>query len=292
MTIAMMVLLGVGAACGDPATDEPAKEGELGVGTFLYRCVGDSDPACDEGGTAENFPEAFAVGGRFSLDYNQDRDGALPNVVPASDSIQRDGPALVVVRAGWSAVLATQGFGDVIDLLHLAGRDVTRIALFTGDSQELSDITMAVGDTLVLEGRPQDDNRTTLAGSLDYAWSSDDDTIVRVASADLDESVQIEAVAAGSGMVMVTAGSFTQMIPVQVGGDASTGADDAGSSDDDTDGDTAGQDTDGSDTDGADTDGSDTDGSDTDGSGTTGSDTAGSDTAGEDTAGSTGGTAG
>ena len=228
----------VGAGCIDPITDEPAKEGELGVGNFLYRCVGDSDWYCDEGGTAENFPEAIAVGGRFNLDYNQDIDGVVPRVKSGSDAIINDGNALLMARAGYAVVLAVEGFGDVIDLLHISGRDVTRIAVTTMDSQDLETIELAPGDRIELVARPQDDLRTTLGGALDYTWSSDDEAVFEIASADLDESVEIEAVAPGTAMLMVSTGEFTQMIPVEVEGDAGTTGDTEGMTDDATDGDT------------------------------------------------------
>ncbi|MEM6989949.1 MAG: hypothetical protein AAF721_05615 [Myxococcota bacterium] len=271
------------AACGDPNANQPAKEGELGVGTFFYRCVGDSDPFCDDGGQAENFPEAIAVGGRFSLDYNQDIDGALPNVTPGSDSIRTDGPGLVIVRAGWAVVLASEGFGDVVDLLHLAGRDVERIAVVTGDSQELETIELGVGERIVLRGRPQDVNRTTLAGSLNYDWVSEDEAVFAVASADLDESVEIEGTAPGSTMLSVTAGSYTQMIAVEVSGTPGTTGDATtdGTSDDGDESD-SGSDT-GTGSDSASDSGSDSD------SGTTGGDESGS---GDATGSTTGGTAG
>ena len=238
---ALATLTGVG--CGDPFTNEPAKEGELGVGNFLYRCVGDSDPYCDEGGTADDFPEAIAVGGRFNLDYNQDIDGAVPRVKSGSDAIVSDGNALVMARAGYGVVLATEGFGDVVDLLHISGRDVTRIAVTTMDSQELQTIELAPGERIALQARPQDDLRTTLGGALDYAWQSDDESIFEIASADLDESVEIEAVAAGTAMLLVSTGMFTQMIEVEVDGDAGTTGDTGDTDDtegmtDDTDGDT------------------------------------------------------
>lgn len=219
--LAAALAIVVGSGCGDNF-EGPAKEGELGVGAFFYGCVGDSDFYCDDGGQAEGFPEAIAVGGRFTLDYNQDNDGVLPKTVPGSDSISVDGAGLVIIRAGWSVVLASQGDGDIIDLLHLSGRNVERIALFVGDSQELAEIELEPGERVVLVGRPQDSNRTTLAGSLNYEWRSDDDAVFRIASADLDESVEIEGVAAGTTMLAVTAGSFTQMVSVTVGGDAST----------------------------------------------------------------------
>lgn len=268
---ALATLLGVG--CGDPFTNEPAKEGELGVGNFLYRCVGDSDPYCDEGGTADNFPEAIAVGGRFNLDYNQDIDGAVPQVKSGSDAIVSDGNALVMARAGYGVVLAVEGFGDVVDLLHIPGRDVTRIAVTTMDSQEVQTIELAVGERIALEARPQDDLRSTLGGSLDYTWQSDDETVLEIASADLDESVEIEAVAPGTATLLVSTGMFTQMIPVEVEGDAGTTGDtgdtgDTESMTDDTDGDTTegtGDESTDGDTDGTtgDTDGS-TDGGSTD----------------------------
>lgn len=264
---ALATLVGVG--CGDPFTNEPAKEGELGVGNFLYRCVGDSDPYCDEGGTAENFPEAIAVGGRFNLDYNQDIDGAVPRVKSGSDAIVSDGNALVMARAGYGVVLAVEGFGDVVDLLHIPGRDVTRIAVTTMDSQELQSIELAPGDRIALRARPQDDLRSTLGGSLDYAWASDDEAVFEIASADLDESVEIEAVAPGTAMLMVSTGMFTQMIPVEVEGEVGTTGDtgDTESTDGDTDGDTEATTEDTGDSEGESTDGS-TDGTtgDTEGS--------------------------
>jgi len=248
----MLAALTTVACDGD---DGPAKEGELGVGNFIYRCVGDSDPFCSDGGVADTFPEAIAVGGRFNLDYNQDRDGALPNVIPGSDAVVMDGPSLVLTRAGFAVVLASQGFGDVIDLLHLTGRDVTRIATFTGDSQELITIELEVGERITLEGRPQDENRTTLAGSLDYEWGSDNEAVFEVASADQDESVEVEGVGPGTAQLLVTAGGFTQMIEVEVAG-GSTTTDDGE--------DTGGPETDGSDDDGS-SDGGSTDGGSSDG---------------------------
>ena len=282
--LAAVAALLVAAGCSEPFGGSAIKEGELGSGYFFYLCVGDSDFYCDEGGQADDFPEAIAVGSRFDLGYNTDLDGTVPRVEPGSASLVTDGPGLYMARAGYAVVLATRGFGDVIDLLHIVGRDVERFAVFTGDSQELVRIELQPGERLTLEARPQDDNRTTLAGSLDYTWASDDEAVFQIASADLDETAEIEGVGPGTAMLSISAGGFTTMIEVAIGGvstddttsdsgdtEATDDAMDSGSGDAGSDSGDAGSDS--GDTGGSDSDSGDTGGSDSDsgsGSGSSG----------------------
>ena len=43
------------------------------------------------------------------------------------------------------------------------------------DSQELQTIELEPGERITLQALPQDDLRSTLGGSLDYTWASDDE---------------------------------------------------------------------------------------------------------------------
>jgi hypothetical protein len=241
LTVAGCVLASLAAGCGGDDFSGPNMQGELGAGAFLYICVGDSDPYCD-GATVSSFPEVLAVGGSFDLEYEADddvfEDDALPQVIAASpQSIGAVGMGFAMLRPGHAAVLATTGVGEVYDLRHLYAADVARVAFTTGDSQELADVSLEVGEQLTIRAQPQDSLRTTLGGSLTYEWVSDDAEVVRIATADVDRDVTIEGVATGVTMIRVNAGGFVQALTVEVGGAVATSnAEDSGASDDGTSG--------------------------------------------------------
>jgi hypothetical protein len=227
------------AALALPACDDgesgPSKSGELSTGRFLYRCLGDSDPYCDAG-TPSSFPEAMAVGGRFDLEYDPEEDVfedvPIPRVIPASPaSVQTPGMGYAIGRAGFAAFLARDAFGDVYDLRHIYAAPVGRIAVTSAASQELATIRVEVGETIDLFAQPQDEFRALLGGSLDYAWTSDDDTVAGFASVDLDRDITLEGRAQGTTTIRIEAGGFQQMVTVEVG-PIGAGTDDG----DDTDG--------------------------------------------------------
>lgn len=217
-------LVGLLGGCNDPISDDrPEKEGELGVGTFRYICVGDADPYCDEGFVASAFPDRFAIGGRFDLDFDPDDnfigpDDPLPQVISgATDSVDSQSMAFVFLRPGFSVMLARDGEGQVIDLRHLYGSAVAEIAVFTMDSQQLAQLELGAGTDLDVQAEPRDETRSVLAGSLDYTWSIDDETIAEVLTTDRDREVTIRARTDGQTSLRITAGGFEQVIDVVVG---------------------------------------------------------------------------
>ena len=284
-----VALVALGLSACDGGESGPSKSGELSTGRFLYRCLGDSDPYC-EGGTASSFPESFAVGGRFDLEYDPEEgafeDVPIPRVTPASPaSVQTPGMGYAILRPGFAAFLARDAFGDVYDLRHLYAAQVARIAVTTDASQELATIRVEVGESLDLYAQPQDEFRAVLGGSLDYTWTTDDDTVAGFSSVDLDRDITLEGRAQGTTTIRIEAGGFVQTVMVEVGpigsstGDSGTTADDGDDDDDDDGGSTdAGADTGGS-TGGADEDDTSGDG------GTSGGESNG----GEGSSGSTGG---
>ena len=269
LTLALLTALGALGALTAPgcvydpdADDRPSRPGELGAGDFLYVCVGDSDPLCAEGSVAETFPERIAVGGRFGLDFDPNdtigSDGVgLRIEAPDETSVRTELGTFSIEQAGYQVFLAVSNESEVVDLKHMLAANIERISVRTMDSQDLDTIELALGDAITVSAIPQDRLRSTLAGSLDYAWSMTDPSIAAVATVDEDFDVTIEAVAEGVTTLVVEASGFTQevMVEVTLDGPASTGTDTDAGPEPDTDTDAATDAGSGTDTDmGTDTD--------------------------------------
>lgn len=222
ITIASVALaLGACVIDADDTDDRPSRPGELGAGEFVYVCVGDSDPLCAGSAVADTFPERIAVGARFGLDYN-------PNDTVFSDgvSLRLDAPNAAVVRqeldaffiqqAGYQVFLAVTNESEVIDIQHILAANIDRIAVRTMDSQDLDTIELAPGESVTVQAVPQDFLRSTLAGSLDYSWSTEDETIASVASIDEDFDVTIEALELGSTILTIETSGFSQQVAIEV----------------------------------------------------------------------------
>ena len=274
LTVALGVLAGPGCVLDTSVDDRPARPGELGAGDFLYICVGDSDPLCAAESVAETFPERIAVGGRFGLDFN-------PNDTVFSDGVglRIDAPNEMVVRselgsfsieqAGYQVFLAVSNESEVVDIQHILAANIERISVRTMDSQDLDTIDLALGELITVSAVPQDRLRSTLAGSLDYTWSSTDPSIAEVVTIDEDFDVTIEAISEGTTTLMIEAGGFIQEVSVEVTLDGpEPDPDPEPDSDSDSDSGSSTGDTDGSDTESPETD---TDAAETDTDATEGS---------------------
>ncbi|MGH1344393.1 MAG: hypothetical protein ACRBN8_22730 [Nannocystales bacterium] len=266
---AITALAASGCVIDQDADDRPSRPGELGAGDFLYVCVGDADPLCAQGSVAETFPERIAVGGRFALDFNPNdtifNDGVgLRIEAPNQTLVREELGAFSIEQAGHQVFLAVSNESEVIDLQHILAADIERISVRTMDSQDLDTIELALGESITVFAVPQDRLRSTLAGSLDYAWSTAAPEIAEVVTIDEDFDVTIEALSEGVTTLVIEAGGFTQEVMVEVTVDGPTTEPDPET---DTD---SGTDTDGGSDSGAET-GTDTDtDSDTDTDGSTG----------------------
>ena len=240
--LVLSALLGLGACVIDEDVDDrPARPGELGAGDFIYVCVGDSDPFCANGAVADTFPERIAVGARFSLDFNPNdtffSDGvALRIDAPNTAVVRRELDAFFIQQAGYQVFLAVTNDSEVYDIQHILAANIDRIAVRTMDSEDLDTIRLEVGESITVSAVPQDALRSTLAGSLDYAWSTEDSSIAEVSTIDEDFDVTIEALDVGTTVLSIETGGFVQQVTVEVGVDEGTTTDDGGSESGDTDG--------------------------------------------------------
>ncbi len=228
------------AAAGCSSTPPDSTTGELGRGHFQYICAGTNDVWCPDGIEAQSFPSAFAVMGSFSLAYYPEDGKALPEVQPGSRSaITKQGDVFTIQMPGYVAVLAQTTFGDVVDLLHLSARPVAQLEIEAGGAP-LSMAELGLGERVRLRARPQDAGGVLLAGSLSYAWTSTDETVVRLTSDGASRQVEIEAVGTGSAELQIAVGGHFAQFVVQVsetppgtgeGTDSSTTASDETTSD-------------------------------------------------------------
>lgn len=219
----------------DDGDDRPSRPGELGAGDFVYVCVGDSDPLCEGGSIAETFPERIAVGARFGLDYNPN-DTAFSNGLglrldaPNEAVVRRELDAFFIQQAGYQVFLAVTNDSEVVDIQHIFAANLDRIAVRTMDSQDLDTIELAPGDSITVRAVPQDALRSTLAGSLDYTWSTEDEAVATVASIDEDFDVTIEALAMGSTILTIETSGFSQPVAIEVTEDGTQPSDEGSSS--------------------------------------------------------------
>ncbi len=217
------IALALGACVidADDNDDRPSRPGELGAGEFVYVCVGDSDPLCAGGAVADTFPERIAVGARFGLDYNPNDTAFSEGIslridAPDEAVVRRELDAFFIQQAGYQVFLAVNNDSEVIDIQHFLAANIDRIAVRTMDSQDLDTIELAPGESVTVQAVPQDSLRSTLAGSLDYSWSTGDEAIASVATIDEDFDVTIEALERGSTILTIETSGFSQQVAIEV----------------------------------------------------------------------------
>ena len=249
-------------AC-DPSTTpepDPTMSGELQRGDFEYRCAGSNDAFCVDF-VAQSFPSRFAVGGHFEV-------ALTPSVdVVAVPAVESSAPSLLAptfsgliseyrfLRPGTAALIAVISGDEIVDYLHITGERV--LSYHFSDDQGgrgLTEIVLAPGERRTVTVEPRGELGQQLAGTLEYAWSTDESSVARVASETSARSVQVQGVAPGTTRLLVEGGEVigsVQIIVQEDSGTTTTGPDTDPDTDTGTDTDTTtGTDTDsGTDTD-------------------------------------------
>ena len=211
-------------AC-DPSTGtppDPTMSGELQRGDFEYRCAGSNDAFCVDF-VAQDFPQRFAVGGHFEVAF-------MPTVeVVAVPALESSAPSLLeptfsgliseyqFVRPGTAALIAVINGDEIVDYLHITGARV--LSYHFSDSQGgrgVTEIVLAPGEKRVVTVEPRGELGQQLAGTLDYAWSTDDSAVARLASETTVRSVQVQGVAPGSTRLLVEGGDVTGSVEIIV----------------------------------------------------------------------------
>lgn len=213
-----LLWLGV-VACSSSASGAKAT-GELGNGTFDYRCAAASDPVCEGGQPAADFPDCLMEGGRFEVGYTvYDLDELhgwgydFVYVKPASPTYFGGVDTLTALRTGRAAFVAYAD-DNVIDILHLDIVAPDAMTLRHADGSALTPVVeVELGTNVTLAATASSTGCSQAGGGLPVSSESSDPTVAVVAG---DESVLISGAAEGTATITVHMGALSQQVEVRV----------------------------------------------------------------------------
>lgn len=245
MRIHLFVFGLVLAACSDdgPTDPNPGGSGELGVGTFTYLCRSAGDFTCPISQMSAGFPAAFALGGRFGLDYDwKSESDHINEPLPALQSaapthLQLADDTFTALDVGYTAVLAVTGNSEVVDLIHASIRTIDSLRLvdpvLLPGVAPLADLIVPLPSSFEVQLVPLDLNAVALSGAIDVAWALDAETVVHIIAGQGTGRVRLEALAAGEATLTATVGDKSVSLPISVDPslDPTDGATDATSTD-------------------------------------------------------------
>lgn len=181
------------------------------MGAFGVVCAR-GDASCDDPGTTGALPAVVAVGAALQVIFTGDQVTDSPIRVRAASPYMAvaDGPSLQFTAPGFCAILARSEAGTVVDLAHVEVRPIQTLALEAPAS-------LAPGQSAVIVAQPRDASDQPLAGSLSYAWSSSDPSVVAIDSSARGRSAKVLGVGAGTAIVTTVAGAGRASVPITVG---------------------------------------------------------------------------
>jgi hypothetical protein len=217
-------------ACTSSASGAKAT-GELGNGTFDYVCAAASDPVCEGGVPASDFPDCLMAGGRFEIGYTvYDLDELhgwgydFVYVKPASPSFFGGLDTLTALRVGRVAFVAYAD-DNVIDILHVDIVTPDSMTLRHSDTSALGPVVeVEAGSSVTLAATASSMGCGQPGGGLTVSSESSDLGVAAVAG---DDAVLISGIAQGMATVTVHMGALTQQVEVRVIPPAVTTATDA-----------------------------------------------------------------
>lgn len=205
--------------CGnDDFYDPQPGPGELGNGEFHYRCIGDGDPACSDGGSVGNFPARVAVGGRFELEYTWNDDVSRPPPdlrSGASERLRLQGEIFTPLAEGYTAVLALLPDSDIGDLIHIRASTPIEAAL-QYQRVDYSAYSLVEGDELRFDAITRDGDAYVLAGLLTFTFAVDDPAVAEIVGTG-DAHVILRAQGEGTTVLHATLGDLTTDLEISVG---------------------------------------------------------------------------
>lgn len=166
--------------------------------SISYTCISTDDVACEgysNGSLTRGTPRVIAVGGRFRASFFE--------AVPASPQIiERDGNELEFLRPGYGAMLGS--FDGAPAFVHLKAAHVASVGL-KSNWTVFDNLDLGVGGGTQLTATPYDEDGEPLAGLVNYRWSVDNESVVRISLA--GRTVEVQALAPGVAVVRVEVGT-------------------------------------------------------------------------------------
>lgn len=212
------------STCGDGTPAAASITGELGNGTFYYRCIGSGDPVCEDFMLDEtDFPDCIAVGGRFRLDYTlkdiseRDEDEIEPSlrIESASESYMHGSNGIFRGQNEGRTALIAYDQDVVVDLIHLdvIQPDAIEVIDALDPQGPVTELHMRPDDAQVFRVFPRSSRCPQLGGAIDFHAQSDAQRIASVRELDV---LEIEANADGHATISVGLGELGTKIEVFV----------------------------------------------------------------------------
>lgn len=212
------------STCGDGTPPAASITGELGNGTFEYRCIGSGDPVCEEFDLAGGaFPDCIAVGGRFRLDYTlrdiseRDEDEIEPflHIESASDQFLSDADGIFGGRSEGRTALIAYDHDVVVDLIHIdvIMPDAIEVIDALDPQGPISELHMHPDDAQVFRVFPRSSRCPQLGGAIEFETDVENPA---VASAHDLDVLEIEAKREGQTTLTVALGELSTQIEVFV----------------------------------------------------------------------------
>ena len=215
------VLVGVLAA-GCSAAPGTTRTGELGNGTFNYKCIDASDAACPTlNADPTQFPEAIAVGGKFKLLYtpkSSTADVGSPKLAPISfEYLSGSNEAFTALLPGTGGIVARASTdGSVVDYLPVKIKAVTAIKLIDlGNNVPAPQVQVDRGRQLTFTSHAMSSTGTPLAGAIEYTWIISNPAVLALDQGNPTSKMSVTAKLGGKATITVKAGEITSD-PIEV----------------------------------------------------------------------------
>jgi hypothetical protein len=209
-------------AAGCSAAPGTTRNGELGNGTFNYKCIDASDAACPTlGADPTQFPDAVAVGGKFKLLYtpkSSTEDVGSPKLAPISfEYLSGSNEAFTALQPGTGGIVARASTsGDVVDYLPVKIKAVTAIKLIDlGNNVPAPQVQVNQGRQLTFTSHAMSAAGTPLAGAVEYTWIVSNPAVLALDQGNPTSKMSITAKIGGKATITVKAGEITSD-PIEV----------------------------------------------------------------------------
>lgn len=193
--------------------------GHLGNGGFAFTC--DDSVVCGEYNAADKFPDAVALGSKFTIRYiakSGDTAGVTLSDVGNTHLSNLGAGDFTAIGEGVATVAAKDSGGTLVEWVELQVRRPDAIVITDTDSSSpIVKTTIEMSDyygsrQFKASARYQN---TALAGELGYEWTSSDSSILRV-QGDPNGRAYVTPMKSGTVTLTATGGTFSQSIEVEV----------------------------------------------------------------------------
>ena len=221
---------------GNPGAGSPAsKSGELGNGTFTFRC--DDSVACDRwNNVATNFPTEVAADSHFELNFfhknestgiidiriNEPPENRGLRIDPVAPYAKKDSTGkFEVAKSGVATFAARDGRGWIVDYVHVDVVKPDGLVVYDADFSNTKDdppriasINLGAGDRRSYRTVAEHEKRA-LAGAILVDWTSLDENVVAIESY-AGGKVTIIAKGPGKTRIQAVGAGATEEIDVEV----------------------------------------------------------------------------